>query len=237
MSVSFTGPVLHRAGAPNNPRGAFGGAPIGFESDYLVFVDDFIGAVDPAMWTLTVKDSGATVAITADTADGVLTITSTATTDDDGGAALTANQFVKFDKDAWFSARFKTSDATQSDLFVGLSASFATDPENVLTAVRAGFQSNDGDASLLFYTKTGTDETSFDTGVDLANNTYITVAFRVIGGTTPEVWAYVNGNYVGRTSTYVPTEVLGPAAAQISGDNVGTKTLTIDYVGVATKRV
>lgn len=234
MAVSFTGPVLQRSGAANNPRAAYGGAPVSFDPDYLVFVDDFIGDVNPAMWTLTVKDTGATVAITANQKNGVLAITSAATTDDDGGAAFTANQFVKLDTDAWFKARVKTSDATQSEIFVGLSASFATNPENVLSAVRAGFQKADGSTRLKFYTKHGSNETSFDTGVDIANDTFVNLAFKVSNG---EIWVYINDNYVGRTSTYVTTDVVGPAVFQLSGDNVGTKVLTVDYVAVGTKRV
>ena len=61
--------------------------PIALNPDYFTYVDDFLGiAVDTTNdWTV-VKDSGATVAIVADTVGGELGLTSAGTTDNDGAS-------------------------------------------------------------------------------------------------------------------------------------------------------
>ena len=58
--------------------------PMSINPDYFCLEDDFVYELDTG-WT-TVKDSGATVAIVADTVGGELGITSAATTDNDGGS-------------------------------------------------------------------------------------------------------------------------------------------------------
>lgn len=235
MSVSFTGPVLQRNGAASNPRAGYGGAPVNYQPDYLVFAEDFFSTVDTGMW-LAVVTGTATGAISDDAKNGLLNLLSDATTDNSGASLQSVQEFVKFDTNAWFRARFNNNKVTQTDIFVGLGEAHATTPLNALTAVRAGFQVVDGAADLKFYTKLGSDETSFDTGYDMVNGTYVDVAFKVVGGTVPEIWVYVNDNYVGRTSTYVPDSELAIVLASISGDNLGTRSTLVDYVAVGTKR-
>lgn len=236
MSTSFTGPVLHRNGAASNPRAVFGGAPVSFQPDYFQFTEDFFSTVNTNVWTAIVTGT-ATAAISADSKSGLLNLLSDATTDNSGASLQTNEEFVLFDTNAWFFARFANNKVTQSDVFIGLGEAHITTPLNALTAVRAGFQLVDGAADLKFYTKLGSDETSFDTGYDMTNNVFVDVAFKVIGGTVPEIWVYVNSNFVGRTSTYVPTSELAIVLASVSGDNLGTRSTPVDYVAVAAKRV
>ena len=70
MATHFKGPILYSAA-----RKGLENLQVGVWPDQAVFLDDFTGIVIDATndWTV-VKDSGATVAIAADTATGVMAL-------------------------------------------------------------------------------------------------------------------------------------------------------------------
>lgn len=235
-NTRFSNPILY-AGRGNG-RGAFEDLPMGLGSiDHVVIWDDFTGiAVDSTNdWTV-VKDSGASVGITADTANGYGNLTSTATTDDDG-ASIQGNEIFlpAAGRTIWFMTRLQNNDADQTDVCVGLTANFATNPEAMLTASnRIVFQIADGDASILCKTESGDTETSTDSGVDLADNTDVDLAFRVTG--TGLVQFFINGNLVATHTTNIPATELAPAAMSLSGNDTGTRATLIDYILTAQTR-
>jgi hypothetical protein len=207
------------------------------DTDVVVYMDDFTGvALDSTNdWTV-VKDSGASAGIGADIVNGVLELTSTATTDNDG-ASVQGNEVFKAqaDKSLWFETKVKCNDADQTDICVGLTVNFATNPENMLTAAdRICFQIDDGNASILCKTESGGTETSTDSGIDLVDDTYVTLGIRIVG--TGQVLFYIDRTQVAYHSTNIPTTELALAAMSLSGSATGTRTTTVDYMFAAATR-
>lgn len=207
------------------------------DTDVVTLMDDFVGVALDATnaWTV-VKDASAAAAIGADVLNGVLELTSAATTNDDG-ASVQGNEIFKpqADKAIWFETELQCNDVDQNDICVGLTVNFATNPENMLTAAdRIVFQVDDGNASILCKTEAGGVETSTDSGVDLVDNVYVVLGFRVNG--TGQVDFYVNRNWVATHTTNVPATELAVAAMSLSGDALGTHKTTIDYLFAAANR-
>jgi hypothetical protein len=203
--------------------------PISINPDYFVLEDDFIYELDTG-WTV-VKDSGASVAIAADTVGGELLITSAGTTDNDGGSVQGNEIFaVAADKDMFFQTRIKNNDVDQSDLCVGFTVNFATNPEAMLAAAdRIVFQVDDGNASILCKTEKNGTETSTDSGIDMADDTYVKLGIAV--ESTGNVKFFINDGLVATHTTNIPDdEHLTIAAMSISGSASGTRATTIDYL-------
>ncbi len=203
--------------------------PMSINPDYFCLEDDFVYELDTG-WT-TVKDSGATVAIVADTVGGELGITSASTTDNDGGSVQGNEIFaVAADKNMFFQTRIKNNDVDQTDICVGFTVNFATNPENMLTATdRIVFQVDDGDASILCKTEKDGTETSTDSGIDMVDDTYIKLGIACSG--TGKVEFFINDRLVATHSTNIPDdENLAIAAMSLSGSASGTRVTTIDYL-------
>ena len=130
MAVHFTGPILF-AGKDGN-RKWFENLPIDKNPDYLVYMDDFTGITLDSTndWTV-VKDSSASAAIAADIANGAVTLSSQATTDNDG-ASIQGNEIFALSstRDIWFETKITPTDAEGSamDICIGLTVNFATNP-------------------------------------------------------------------------------------------------------------
>ncbi len=203
--------------------------PMSINPDYYCIEDDFVYELDTG-WVV-VKDSGATVAIVADTVGGELAITSAATTDNDGGSVQGNEIFaVAADKNMFFQTRIKNNDVDQSDICVGFTVNFATNPENMLTATdRIVFQVDDGDASINCITEKNGTATTTDSGVDMADDTYVKLGIACSG--TGKVEFFVNDKLVATHSTNIPDdENLAIAAMSLSGSASGTRATTIDYL-------
>lgn len=230
MATHHNTPVLYSGYAAGYK--ALAEMPMSINPDVFVIEDDFLGiAIDTTNdWTV-VKDSGASVAIVADTTGGELALTSAATTDNDG-ASIQGNEVfaVTAGKNMFFQTRVKCNDADQTDLCFGFTVNFATNPEAMLTAAdRIVFQVNDGDASVLCKTEKDGTETSTDSGVDLADSTYVVLSIAVEG--TGSVKFYINGQLVASHSTNIPDdENLTIGAMSLSGSATGTRATTIDYI-------
>lgn len=237
-NTHFSGPVLYSGTNTNASFAGLGEMPIAINPAVFSIVDDFVGiALDATNdWTV-VKDSGASAEIVADTVGGEVALTSAATTDDDG-ASIQGNEIfaVASGKDIYFSTRIQCNDADQTDICVGLTVNFATNPEAMLTAAdRIVFQVDDGNASILCKTEKNGTETSTDSGVDLADSTYAVLSFHVSG--TGSVTFYVDGKQVAQHTTNIPDdENLAAAAMSLSGSATGTRATTLDYIIAAQTR-
>lgn len=188
---------------------------------------------------LVVKDTGASVLASADAENGVLVITSDATTDANGGSIQTDNtQFlVKTGKKLWFEARIKVSDADQGPMFVGLADNFATNPEGVVVngISRVGFELLDGAATINTVQDNDTTATRVITSISAADDTYIRLGFRTDGG---HIRYYINRALVGSVAIASANAAitLGPAFMHLSGNATGTHTASIDYIMCAQER-
>jgi hypothetical protein len=190
--------------------------------------DHFENTLETAKWE-TVKDAGASAA-TADAANGLLTLSSAATTDNDGALVQSANEFVLPTSGKRFAveAKVKVADADQTDFFFGLAQTAATNPEACLTASnRIGFQVDDGNASILCKSENTDVETSKDSDLDFADATYRTLGVYYDGTL---LYFYIDGTLVNTISTNIPATELGISMFHLSGDASGTKTSIWDYV-------
>ena len=201
---------------------------------FHTFFDDF-DTYTAGDWTVTETDAGATQALTAGDG-GLLLITNTAA--DNDLVALQKNPAAfsfTAGKKLFFRARFKVSDATQSDLVFGLQV-VDTTPLDVTDGVY--FLKADGSAavSVVCRKNASTGSTSASSIATLANDTFITLGFAYDG--EGKVAYEVNGNVVGSldaSSAYLPDTTCTVSFALQNGEAVA-KTMTVDYVFVAKER-
>lgn len=201
---------------------------------FHTFFDDF-DTYTAGDWTVTETDAGATQALTAGDG-GLLLITNTAA--DNDLVALQKNPAAfsfTAGKKLFFRARFKVSDATQSDLVFGLQV-VDTTPLDVTDGVY--FLKADGSAavSVVCRKNATTGSTSASSIATLADDTFITLGFAYDG--EGKVAYEVNGNVVGSldaSSAYLPDTTCTVSFALQNGEAVA-KTMTVDYVFVAKER-
>lgn len=238
MATHYSGPLLFNGRNKTTYFSGMEDMPVAFNLDTFAILDDFalVGIDTSHAWTV-VKDASATVAIVADTVGGELSLTSAATTDNDG-ASIQGNEVfaVTSGKRIYFQTRVKCNDADQTDICLGLTPNFTTNPEAMLAATdRIVFQIDDESASILCKTEKDGVETSTDSGVDLVDNTYVVLAFAVNNNTS--VSFYINGALVATHSTNIPDdENLAIGAMSVSGSASGTRATVLDYLFCAQTR-
>jgi hypothetical protein len=185
-------------------------------------------------WTVT-ETGTATQALTAGLG-GWLLITNSAADNDASFSQLTTATFQPTaGKRLFFKARFKVSDATQSDIQVGL---ILTDTTPLDATDGIYFQKDDGDAQLDVYVRknASTGSTSISNVGTVVSDTFMTVGFEYDGA--DEVLAFVDNVLVGRleaSSTYLPDTLLAVSFGIVNGEAVA-KTMTLDYIFAAQER-
>ena len=111
-----------------------------------VFMDDF-DMYTAADWTVT--ETGSATQVLDDADGGVLLVTNAAADDDASFSQKVGESFLmETGKEVWFKARFKVSDATQSDFIIGLQITDTT-PLDATDGIF--FQKDDGDTNLDFH--------------------------------------------------------------------------------------
>lgn len=213
------------------------------------------GLPDPTEWHTYFNDFDTYVA-----GDWVVTAIGAGTqalTDIDGGAVLLTNAAADNDrielqklgesflitsgKRAFFKARFKVSDATQSDFLIGLAVTDTTLQGSIDGAgVTDGifFSKDDGDALLdVQCQKNATTGQTRAAGIaTVVTDTFLSVAWAYDG--VSEVKYYVNDVQLGTlagTSAYLPDTELTVSFAIMNGEGVA-KTMTVDYLFAAQER-
>jgi hypothetical protein len=199
----------------------------------FIFLDDFFQykqvSTDESGYIATIVQAGAgDAAITStDLAGGVLKIVNDAADDDSVELQWNAENFKAVaNKPLWFETRVKVSDATQSDLTIGLCI---TDT-SLITAMSDGiyFRKNDGDAKILTLTEKNATETQTDTGLTMADDTWVKLGFFWDGSAS--VFFYVDGVLKAtHTTNIVDDEELAVSIAFRNGEAVA-KTAYVDYV-------
>lgn len=227
MTRKLNGPVVD--GGFTRSREWFSGMPVMGDPDYVFFMDDFTGiAIDVTNdWTL-VEDSNSTQTIEGDTLGGRLRLF--ATTDDEG-TSLQGNEIfeVSAGKELWYETKIQSNEPVQVDLCMGLTITFASNPEAMLTAAdRIVFQKDDGSASIFSITEDSNTETKKDTGIDLGTATDMTLGFRVIGDST--VLFYINRVLVSTHTTNVVTNQNLKLAVMLLCGDANDHILAVDYI-------
>jgi len=199
-----------------------------------VFFDDFDCYV-AGDWTITTTEAGtgsATEALT-DADGGVLLLTNAAGDNDLDFLQKVGESFLMAaGKKAWFKARFKVSDATQSDFVMGLQITDTT-PLDVTDGIF--FQKDDGDAALDFYVEKD-DTASSDTNIaTVVDDTYLTVGWYYDGKS--EVQYFVNDVKKGSlATTNLPNDEELTISFGIQNGEAAAKTMSVDYIFAAKER-
>ena len=183
-------------------------------------------------WTVTETDAGATQALT-DGDGGLLLITNTAA-DNDLVSLQKKGESFRFEsgKALFFEARFKVSDATQSDVVIGLQITDTT-PLDVSDGVF--FIKADGAATVNFLVEKNGTATTASSIATMANDTFIRLGFYYDGSSA--VQYFVNGTYTGSSvTTNLPDDEDMTITIAIQNGEAVAKTMTVDYVYVAKER-
>lgn len=186
-------------------------------------------------WTVTETQAGATQALTA--GDGGLLLLTNSAADDDLVALQKSPAAFTFTagKKTFFRCRFKVSDATQSDVVIGLQVVDAT-PLDVSDGIY--FLKADGSTSFSFICRKNatTGSTSASNVATLADDTFIELGFYYDGES--KVAYEVNGSVIGSldaSSSYLPDTTCTVSFALQNGEAVA-KTMTVDYIYAAKER-
>ena len=191
-------------------------------------------------WTVTAVGTGAAALANLD--GGVLVLTNSAADNDSLQLQKVGESFsLTAGKRAFFKARFKVSDATQSDLIIGLCV---TDTTLMGATAGAGvtdgvfFSKDDGVATLDVQCQKNatTGQTRAAAIATLANDTFVTVAWAYDG--KGEIAYFVNDVQIGTlagTSSYLPDTTLTASFGIINGEAVA-KSMTVDYLFASAER-
>ena len=199
---------------------------------YMNDFDQFIAAD----WVVTETQAGATQGLTAGDG-GLLALVNSAADDDLNSIQKTPAAFAfNAAKRAWFSTRFKVSDATQSDVQVGI-VIVDTTPLDATDGIY--FQKDDGSTNLdLYVRKNATTGSNKKSAIaTMANDTFITAQWYYDGN--GRVWYGVNGVLVGSmdaSSTYLPDATNLTVSISVQNGDGNARTLTVDYVFAAFER-
>ena len=208
-------------------------------TEWHVYFNDFLTYV-AGEWTVTEVGVGSR-ALT-DINGGALLVTNAAADNDRNELQKVGESFLlAAGKRAFFKARFKVSDATQSDFLIGLAVTDTTlqgavDGAGVTDGIF--FNKDDGDALLDFNVqKNATTGQTRAAGIaTVVADTFLTVAWAFDG--VSEVKYYVDGAQKGTldgSSTYLPDTELTVSFALMNGEAVA-KTMTLDYIFAAIER-
>jgi hypothetical protein len=222
--------------AKNEPLGMFG---LPDPTAWHTYFDD-LDAYIAAMWTVTIVGTGTQALTNMD--GGALLLTNSAADNDSIQLQKLGESFaLTAGKRAFFKARFKVSDATQSDLVIGLCVTDTTLMGSVAGAgVTDGifFSKDDGVATLDVQCQKNatTGQTRAAAIATLANDTFLTLAWAYDG--KGEVAYYVNDVQIGTlagTAAYLPDTTLTMSFGIMNGEAVA-KTMTVDYLFAANER-
>lgn len=205
--------------------------------DVVKYIDDFTSVPvddttgDPTAWTMTVVEAGAgnTTVTSANISGGALLITTDDAENDGANIQLNGESFkLTADTKLSFNTRFKVSDATQSDIFIGL----AITDTDILGGVtdRIGFECLDGSTDLKFMLEKNNTETLSAAIATLADDTFIDVDFHWDGSA---IEVFVNNVSVSTpVVTNLPNDEELRVSVQFLAGAAAAKTATVDRIRV-----
>lgn len=189
---------------------------------------DYYTAAD---WVVT--EVGAATQVLADGDGGLLLITNAAADDDSSFNQKVGESFTfETGKKAWFEARFQVSDATQSDVVVGLQITDTT-PLDVTDGIF--FIKNDGAATVDFLVEKNNTATTTSSVATLVDATDIRLGFFWDG--VDKILIFVDGVAVNSSvTTNLPDDEALTISFGIQNGEASAKTMTVDYIVAAKER-
>ena len=208
-------------------------------TSYHTFFNDF-DTFDSTQWNITTTEAGAGSSTEViNNEDGGILLVTNDDADNDNDFIQLAKETFKFEsgKKLFFKARFRVSDATESDFAIGLQI---TDTSPLSVSDGVFFQKDDGDALLDFYIKKDSTATTSTAIATIVDNTYITVGFLYDGSNLIKYYAGTNSKNPTELGNSVVTNLPDDEEMTISfgiqnGEAVA-KSMSIDYIFVAKER-
>ena len=200
---------------------------------YASYLNDFY-TYTAGDWVVTETQAGATQALTA--GDGGELLLTNSAADNDIVALQKTPAMILLDaaKPTFFQARFKVSDATQSDIVMGLQG-IDTTPLDVTDGIY--FLKADGAATVDIIARKNatTGSTSATAIATMVDSTFIVLGWYYDG--LGKLWYYVDGALKGSLdiTNYFPDTILTVSFAIQNGEAVA-KTMAVDYVYSAKDR-
>ena len=201
---------------------------------YHTYYNDF-DTYTAGDWVVTETDAGATQALTAGDG-GLLLITNTAADNDLVVLQKTPAAFTfETGKKAFFRCRFKVSDATQSDVVIGLQV-VDTTPLDVTDGIYFLKADDAATVDIICRKNASTGSTTATSIATLTDDTFVTLGWYWDGIDT--VQYEVNGVVTGSltsAATYLPDTTCTVSFA-IQNGAAAAKTMTVDYIYAGKER-
>lgn len=199
-------------------------------SKWHTYFDDF-DTYTAADWTVT--EVGVATQALANEDGGTLLITNAAADNNSSFSQKVGESFLfASGKRLIFKARFKVSDATQSDLVMGLQITDTT-PLDVSDGVF--FQKDDGDTNLDFHVEKNGTQTSSTAVTTLSDDTYVVAGFYYNGD--DEVQVFIDGAKVASlATTNIPDDEELTISFGVQNGEAAAKTMNVDYIFAAKER-
>ena len=187
-------------------------------------------------WTITTTEDGTGSAseALADGDGGVLLVTNAAGDNDHDFFQLVKEGF-KFEsgKQIGFHVRFKTNDATQTDIVAGLQLTDTT-PLDVTDGIF--FLKSDGAATISFIVEKDSTQSTLTLPNSLADDTFMTLGF-IYDPKDQKFHVFQNNVLAGTVvSTNAPDDEELTLSFGIQNGAAAAKTLSVDYVGAYKER-
>ena len=187
-------------------------------------------------WTITTTEDGTGSAseALADGDGGVLLVTNAAGDNDHDFFQLVKEGF-KFEsgKQIGFHVRFKTNDATQTDIVAGLQLT-DTSPLDVTDGIF--FLKSDGAATISFIVEKDSTQSTLTLPNSLAHDTFMTLGF-IYDPKDQKFHVFQNNVLAGTVvSTNAPDDEELTLSFGIQNGAAAAKTLSVDYVGAYKER-
>jgi len=211
----------------------FANFPLPRDSSLIEYFNDFF-TYTTNRWVVTETQAGATQALTAGSG-GWLLLTNSAADDDLVALQKTPAMLdLSATKQTWFTSRFKVSDATQSDVVIGMQV-VDTTPLDVTDGIY--FLKADGAATVNIICRKDatTGSTSASAIATMVSDTFIQLDWYYDGA--GYLFYAVNGTVGGSLSvaSYFPDTTVTVSFGIQNGEAVA-KTMTVDWVGVWQER-
>ena len=187
-------------------------------------------------WTITTTEdgTGSVSEALADGDGGVLLVTNAAGDNDHDFFQLVKEGF-KFEsgKQIGFQVRFKTNDATQTDIVAGLQLTDTT-PLDVTDGIF--FLKSDGAATISFIVEKDSTQSTLTLPNSLADDTFMTLGF-IYDPKDQKFHVFQNNVLAGTVvSTNAPDDEELTLSFGIQNGAAAAKTLSVDYVGAYKER-